>query len=110
VGVPGPEIAIGDRTRNAVACLRYCGRVWCSVLMAPTDAVEELLIVDGEQFRVRLRPRHGHLYEYDYEWLTGPNEGYGFGVSGPFEESKDEHTARIRDFLVNIDPASGYLR
>jgi hypothetical protein len=63
-----------------------------------------------EQFRVRLRPRHGLLYEYDYDWLTGPNEGYGFGVSGPFEESEDEHTARIRDFLADIDPATGYLR
>jgi hypothetical protein len=78
--------------------------------MAPTDSVEELLMVDGEQFRVRLRPRHGLLYEYDYDWLSGPNEGYGFGVSGPFEESEDEHTARIRDFLAHIDPATGYLR
>jgi hypothetical protein len=71
---------------------------------------ERLLTVGGEQFHVRLRPRHGPLYEYDYDWLTGPNDGYGFGVSGPFEESDDEHRARIRAFLAEIDPATGYLR
>ena len=70
---------------------------------------ERLLGVGGESFRVRLRPRHGPLFEYDYEWLTGPNAGYGFGMSGPFEQSDDEHRAQFRDFLADIDPATGYL-
>lgn len=47
---------------------------------------EWLISVEGERFRVRLRPRHGHLFEYDYTWLTGPNDGYGFGESGPSNE------------------------
>ncbi len=70
---------------------------------------EQFLTVGRERFRVRLRRRHGPLYEYDYDWLTGPNDGYGFGVSGPFEHSDDDHKARIRDFLADIDPVTGYL-
>ena len=47
----------------------------------PVDSEsEQLLSVGRERFRVRLRRRHGPLYEYDYDWLTGPNDGYGFGV------------------------------
>lgn len=65
--------------------------------------------VDGERFRVQLRPRHGHLFEYDYTWLTRPNERYGFGESGPFERGEAEHRARIRWFLGEIDPSTGYL-
>lgn len=71
---------------------------------------ERLLAVGNEMFAVILRPRHsGPLYEYDYHWLTGPNDGYGFGISGPFETSDDEHRVRIREFLADIDPATGYL-
>jgi hypothetical protein len=76
--------------------------------MEPNAWRERVLTVDGEQFCVRLRPRHGLLYEYDYDWLTGPNAGYGFGVSGPLEESG--HVARVRVFLAEIDPSTGYLR
>jgi hypothetical protein len=65
--------------------------------------------VDGERFLVRRRLRPEPPFEYDYDWLTGPNAGYGFGSSGPFEEDDDQHTATIRNFLSNIDPATGYL-
>jgi hypothetical protein len=30
--------------------------------------------------------------------MTGPKEGFGFGISRPFEHSEAEHTPRIRDF------------
>jgi hypothetical protein len=30
-------------------------------------------------------------------------------MSGPFEQSDDEHRTRIQDFLAEIDPATGYL-
>lgn len=70
---------------------------------------EWLLSAGTELFRVRLRPRHGRLVEYDYDWLTGPNDGYGFGLSGPFVLSEDDHRARIQQFLAGIDPATGYL-
>lgn len=77
-------------------------------MKSPAES-ERLLDVGGEQWRVRLRPRQGPLFDYDYDWLTGPNDGYGFGMSGPFEQSDDQHEARIRDFLAEIDPATGYL-
>lgn len=78
-------------------------------LMGADTGRERLLRVEGELFRVRLRSRHGSLFEYDYDWLTGPNDAYGFGLSGPFEQSDDEHKAHIRNFLAEIDPKTGYL-
>ena len=82
--------------------------------LAPPDpggaASEQFIIVGRERFRVRLRPRRGPRYEYHYDWLTGPNNGYGFGMSGPFEHSDDDHKAQIQDFLADIDPSTGYLR
>lgn len=74
-----------------------------------THEGEWLVSVAGERFRVRLRPRHGHVFEYDYTWLTGPNKGYGFGETGPTERGEAEHRARIRWFLDEIDPSTGYL-
>jgi hypothetical protein len=60
--------------------------------------------VDGEQFAV---------YEvaggWSYDWLTGPNPGYGFGSFGPPVSSVGEHRESIRSFLRGIDPATGYL-
>src|SRR4051794_34869311 len=69
--------------------------------------------VDGETFAVRedsmgVVSEHGR--GFSYEWLTGPNQGYGFGVWGPPPESDDFHVENVRSFLRNIDPATGYLR
>jgi hypothetical protein len=61
--------------------------------------------VDGESFAVRLDARNG----VQYEWLSGPNRGYGFGVTGDPDPSIKEHRVRIRSFLNAIDPATGYL-
>ncbi len=81
--------------------------------LAPAEPVhsgpEQLLTVGGELFRVRRRAQHGSSYEYDYDWLSGPNPGYGFGMSGPLEQTDDDHLTTIRDFLAGIDPATGYL-
>lgn len=74
-----------------------------------TPKSEWSVSVAGERFRVELRPRRGHLFEYDYTWLTGPNDGYGFGESGPVERGEPEHRERIRWFLGEIDPSTGYL-
>jgi hypothetical protein len=63
------------------------------------------LEVDGEVFAVRTTEHGGS----DYSWLSGPNEGYGFGSSGPPSLSVDEHRERIRAFLAQVDPATGYL-
>src|SRR4051794_33614600 len=61
--------------------------------------------VDGERFAAYQYADGG----WNYEWLTGPNEGYGFGRSGPPIASMDEHRQSLRDFLQGIDPATGYL-
>ncbi|HEV7948657.1 MAG TPA: hypothetical protein VGP24_02705 [Glaciihabitans sp.] len=63
--------------------------------------------VDGETFSVRMSPDDGAIH---YDWITGPNEGYGFdsfGSSQPHEY--EEYVASIRDFLARVDPATGYL-
>ncbi|MDR6867975.1 hypothetical protein J2Y69_002583 [Microbacterium resistens] len=63
--------------------------------------------VDGETFVVRRRDDDGSNH---YDWVSGPNDGYGFSVFGGFEPFPHErHVAAIRDFLAAIDPATGYL-
>lgn len=66
--------------------------------------------VDGETFTVRQRDDDGSAH---YDWITGPNDGYGFSAfslgSGSNEISYEQHVASIRDFLAGIDPATGYL-
>jgi hypothetical protein len=61
--------------------------------------------VGGELFALRRGPDGGTAYE----WLSGPNEGYGFGSSGPPNQSGEEHREQIRAFLSMIDPATGYI-
>lgn len=63
------------------------------------------LEVDGELFAVREGAGGGSVYD----WLSGPNEGYGFGSSGPATRSVPEHRESIRTFLAQIDPATGYI-
>jgi hypothetical protein len=63
--------------------------------------------VDGETFDVRRRDDDGVL---EYDWVSGPNHGYGFNTFGSTELlSHDHHVASIRDFLSAVDPATGYL-
>src|SRR5436190_23587897 len=44
-----------------------------------------------------------------YDWLSGPNKGYGFGSSGTPNRSVEEHRESIRAFLAMIDPNTGYI-
>lgn len=74
----------------------------------PAALSEQIVVVEGEQFVLRERVRDGRSYVYDYDWLTGPNTGYGSSSWGP-EQSMDGHNAAIRDFLDGIDPDTGYL-
>lgn len=61
--------------------------------------------VDGELFA--LRPdEHGGT---DYTWLTGPNNGYGFGTSPTPNWSTEAHRENIRSFPAQIDPSTGYI-
>jgi hypothetical protein len=51
--------------------------------------------VDDERFAIR-RAREGGTA---YDWLSGPNRGYGFGSSGTPNRSMEEHGESIRVFL-----------
>ena len=64
-----------------------------------------VLDVDGEVFAVR----RGHGGGTDYDWLSGPNEGYGFGSSARPDLPEDEHRQSVRDFLSMVDRATGYI-
>src|SRR5258708_38569246 len=45
------------------------------------------LDVDGERFAIRRAGDGGTAYD----WLSGPNKGYGFGSSGTPNRSMEEH-------------------
>ncbi len=64
------------------------------------------LEVDGEMFAVRANEFGGT----DYTWLSGPNPGYGFGMSPTPNLSLDAHMENIRDFLVHRRPHHGIHR
>jgi hypothetical protein len=63
------------------------------------------LDVDGERFAIRRAGDGGTAYE----WLSGPNQGYGFGSSGTPDRPAEEHRESIRAFLAMIDPDTGYI-
>ena len=63
------------------------------------------LDVDGERFAIRRAGEGGTAYD----WLSGPNKGYGFGSSGTPNRSMQEHQESIRAFLAMIDPNTGYI-
>ena len=65
------------------------------------------LEVDGERFAVR-RAAWGQAGT-DYDWLSGPNKGYGFGSSGTPDRPAQEHQEEIRVFLAMINPETGYI-
>jgi hypothetical protein len=67
--------------------------------------VAQTLEVDGEVFELRPDGFGGT----QYDWISGPNENYGFAVS-PAPDSPEQHEAGIRDFLSMIDPATGYIQ
>lgn len=70
-------------------------------------AVERLITVDGEQFRVHASANGG----YDFDWLTGKNPGYGFGSSWSSSRSAtaEELEELVRGFLAHVDPVTGYI-
>lgn len=62
--------------------------------------------VDGERFAV-YQSAPG---DWSYDWLTGPNPGYGFGSHGsPLDRSLEEHQQDCRNFLSMVDPVTGYI-
>ena len=63
------------------------------------------LDIDGERFAIRRAGDSGTAYD----WLSGPNLGYGFASSGTPNRSMEEHRESIRTFLAMIDPNTGYI-
>ncbi len=63
------------------------------------------LDVAGERFAIRRAGDGGTAYD----WLSGPNKGYGFVSSGTPNRSVEEHRQSIRGFLAMIDPDTGYI-
>jgi hypothetical protein len=63
------------------------------------------LDVEGERFAIRRAGDGGTAYD----WLSGPNEGYGFGSGGTPDRPVAEHRESIRVFLAMIDPDTGYI-
>jgi hypothetical protein len=61
--------------------------------------------VDGERFAIRRTAEGGTAYD----WVTGPNNGYGFASSGAADRPAQEHRESIRVFLAMIDPDTGYI-
>ena len=49
----------------------------------------------------------GLYHVYSYDWLTGPNPGYGFGSSGPQQSMQEHHRQPL--LPRRIDPDTGYL-
>ncbi|GIJ27612.1 hypothetical protein Vqi01_27740 [Micromonospora qiuiae] len=72
----------------------------------PDESDSLMLTVDGQDFRV-WSPVPG---TYNFDWLSGPHD-YGFGLSRSDGStmSRPEMEQAIRDFLAQIDPATGYL-
>jgi hypothetical protein len=75
------------------------------------DASEEplRLVVDGEHFEIR--ERRGVPGQYDFDWISGPNPGYGFtsaSSDGSPSDTADLECA-IRSFLKQINPETGYI-
>ena len=70
-----------------------------------SDATSYTVEVDAEVFTLRRNTFGGT----DYTWLTGPNPGYGFGVSPTPGISLDGHRQNIRSFLAQVDPTTGYI-
>ncbi|QKW05813.1 hypothetical protein HUT18_04875 [Streptomyces sp. NA04227] len=66
-----------------------------------------ILTVDGQRFTVTKRGSG----VYDFEWVSGPNPGYGFttSVHGANRLTEAELEESARDFLSQIDPETGYI-
>jgi hypothetical protein len=75
--------------------------------------------VDGESFLIEHDLSQEGVYHYD--WVSGPNSGYGFStafavldestrkVSYDRQPTLAEHLDGIHDFLEQVDPDTGYI-
>lgn len=97
------EAVVAATPRGSFASIDAAPGIDPSTRLADT-APEFVLDVDGEVFEVR---RHGSGTSYD--WVSGPNDQYGFSGSGSLDRPLEEHREHVRAFLAGIDPATGFL-
>jgi hypothetical protein len=66
------------------------------------------LVVNGELFHVR--ENAGIPGDYNFGWLSGPNDGFGFGLAtnNRTRLSVVELREEISSWLAMIDPETGY--
>lgn len=94
----GTEAATADEIARLEAALPVLRGLAAGRLVSTLD-------VDGERFTVRASRTGGT----NYEWLNGPNEGYGYGTSASPTRPVEEHQEDIRNFLSMVDPRTGYI-
>lgn len=68
-----------------------------------------LFILDVDDERFAIRQDAWGQGGTGYDWLSGPDKGYGFSSSATPNRSMEEHRETIRVFLAMIDPDSGYI-
>lgn len=67
------------------------------------------MVVGGEQFSVS--ERGGQPGVYDFQWVSGPNEGYGFSSAGYGSGSLTDAELEdaIGNFLSQVDRTTGFI-
>jgi curli biogenesis system outer membrane secretion channel CsgG len=67
------------------------------------------LRVDGELFEVVASAEIAG--QYRFAWLSGRNQGYGFGSKSSNGSALSESAieAAIRNFLAQVDPDTGFI-
>ncbi|MGV9454501.1 hypothetical protein [Streptomyces sp. NPDC003635] len=74
-----------------------------------SDGKRSRITVDGEEFEVV--ESYDGPGSYDLTWLSGPDPQYGFGfrTHPPAPVGRAELEEAVRDFLSQVDPATGHI-
>jgi len=101
---PTPWPSGGERTGRWLRDLSALPGV---VSVTADDAASAAVTVEVDGETCALDPD-----EFDgtnFDWLSGPDAGYGFAVSPTRDWSLEEHRECIRTFLAQINPATGFI-
>ncbi|GLW47295.1 hypothetical protein Stsp02_29570 [Streptomyces sp. NBRC 14336] len=73
------------------------------------DGTRSRITVDGEEFEVVQPPDSPGSYELT--WVSGrdPRYGFAFRTHPPAPVGRAELEEAVRDFLAQVDPATGYI-
>lgn len=95
----GTETATADEVARLEAAIPVLRGLGAGRLVVTSD-------VDGERFAVRASRTGGGT---NYEWLSSPNGGYGYGSGRSPTRPVGEPAEDIRHFLSLVDPRTGYI-